>query len=449
MLLASAWKRLLVAGAAVAALWLAVLYVAPNTPFIAPEQAAIRPVAVATSDEVAEVGPLRVLARSGQEAPGGGNFDRFVVPSQDAAAPINAAGQAAFYATVLHAPGREGIFLAGPGRVAKIAAYGDAAPGGGTLSGFSDHPLPALNAAGHVAFVAQVGGGRSTEGIFLAGDDGLRSVALAGDEAPGVPLGMLISFDQPALNDNDEIAFVASVRAGADTLDVLYFWNGRRLQKVIAERDLLLHVGGAMDAIGEPALNNSGVIAFPASILKGPVLGGIFIAGARPLSLVVRAGDRTPGGAMIQRVSERIAIDESDDITFGAFVGGNGSLRGAVLRASAARLAEIAVEGEPAPDGGHYAGFGPWPTAGPDGAVAFIAALDGAPGPLAVFAGPPGELRRVAMVGERLPQGGRVGRFPLNAIASIAAQGALTFLTVAAEQDERTAIYCRRPRPSR
>jgi len=171
MLLASAWKRLLVAGAAVAALWLAVLYVAPNTPFISPEQAAIRPVAVATSDEVAEVGPLRVLARSGQEAPGGGNFDRFVVPSQDAAAPINAAGQAAFYATVLHAPGREGIF--------------------------------------------------------------------------------------------------------------------------------------------------------------------------------------------------------------GTFIGGNGSLRGAVLRASAAGLAEIAVEGKPAPDGGRYAGFGPWPTAGPDGAVAFIAALDG------------------------------------------------------------------------
>ena len=449
MLLASAWKRLLVAGAAIAALWLAVLYVAPNTPFVAPEQPAMRPVAVAPSDAEAEVGPLTVLVRSGQEAPGGGSFDRFLVPSQDAAAPVNAAGQAAFYATVLHAPGREGIFLAGQGRVAKIAACGDAAPGGGTLSGFSNHPLPALNAAGHVAFVAQIGGGRSTEGIFFAGDDGLRAVALAGGEAPGVPLGMLISFDQPALNDNDEIAFVASVRSGADTLDVLYFWNGRRLQKVIAERDLLLRVGGAMDAIGEPALNNSGVIAFPASILKGPAIGGIFIAGARPLSLVVRAGDRTPGDAMIQRVSERIAIDDSDDITFGAYVGGNGSLRGAVLRASASGLAEIAVEGGPAPDGGHYAGFGPWPTAGPDGAIAFIAALDGAPGPLAVFAGTAGELRRVAMVGERLPQGGRIGRFPLNAIASIAAQGALTFLTIAAEQDERTAIYCRRPRPSR
>ncbi|MBV9288132.1 MAG: hypothetical protein JO288_09950, partial [Hyphomicrobiales bacterium] len=352
-------------------------------------------------------------------------------------------------ATVLHAPGREGIFLAGQGRIGKIAAFGDAAPGGGALSGFSDHPLPALNSAGHVAFVAQIAGGQSTQGLFLARDDGLRAVALAGGEAPGVPLGMLIGFDQPVLNDNDEIAFVASVRSGADTLDVLYFWNGRRLQKVIAERDLLPRIGGAMDAIGEPALNNSGVIAFPAAILKGPALGGISIAGARPLALAVRAGDKTPSGAMIQRVSERITIDESDDITFGAFVGGNGSLRGAVLRAGANGLTEIAVEGEPAPGGGRYAGFAPWPTAGSDGDIAFIAALDDAPGPLAVFAGPVGELQRVAMVGEKLPQGGRIGRFPLNAIASIAAHGALTFLTMAAEQDERTAIYCRCPPPSR
>ena len=52
----------------------------------------------------------------------------------------------------------------------------------------------------------------------------------------------------------------------------------QNLGKVIAERDLLLRVGGAMNAIGEPALNNSGVIAFPAAILKGPVLGGNSIA---------------------------------------------------------------------------------------------------------------------------------------------------------------------------
>ena len=73
------------------------------------------------------------------------------------------------------------------------------------------------------------------------------------------PPGMLVGFDAPALNDNDEMAFVATVRRGRDTLDVLYFWNGRRLQRVVAEGDLLLRIGGTMDKIGEPALNNSGV----------------------------------------------------------------------------------------------------------------------------------------------------------------------------------------------
>jgi hypothetical protein len=86
---------------------------------------------------------------------------------------------------VLHAPAREGIFLADGGHLTKVAAFGDNLPGGGTLAGFGAHPLPALNSAGHVAFGAHVAGGRATEGIFLAGADGLQAIALAGDDAPG------------------------------------------------------------------------------------------------------------------------------------------------------------------------------------------------------------------------------------------------------------------------
>ena len=243
-------------------------------------------------DRVApESGALRAVVRSGLAAPGGGRFDRFDVTAQPIVAPVNARGQVAFYATVLRAPAREGIFLAEGGRVTKVAAFGDAVPGGGTLAEFAAHPLPALNAAGHVAFGAQIAGGRATEGVFLAGADGLQTIALAGDDAPGVPAGVLVGFDAPALNDNDELAFVANVRRGRDTLDVLYFWNGRRLQRLVAEGDRLLRIGGTMDKIGEPALNNSGVIAFPAAIFKGPVLGGIFVAGARDLRLLVGAGD--------------------------------------------------------------------------------------------------------------------------------------------------------------
>jgi hypothetical protein len=291
----------------------------------------------------------------------------------------------------------EGIFLAEGRHVMKVAAFGDNLPGGGTLAGFGAHPQPALNSAGHVAFGAQVAGGRATEGVFLAGTGGLQAIALAGDDAPGVPLGVLVGFDVPALNDNDELAFVADVRRGRDLLDVLYFWNGLRLQRLVAEGDLLLRIGGRMDKIGEPALNDSGVIAFPAAIFRGPALGGIFVGGARALRLVVGAGDRAPNGAMILRFSERVAIDDEDGIAFGAYLGKDGVTREAVLRTGPEGLTEIAVEGAPAPGGGRYAGFGPWPTAGPGGVTAFIAASTAAPDRLPPSRGPraiSGGLRR-------------------------------------------------------
>jgi hypothetical protein len=218
---------------------------------------------------------------------------------------------------------------------------------------------------------------------------------------------------------------------------------------VIAEGDRLLRIGGMMDKIGEPALNNSGVIAFPATILKGPALGGIFAAGARDLRLLVGAGDQAPNGSMILRFSERVAIDDEGAIAFGAYLGKDEHPREAVMRTAAEGLAEIAVEGTPAPGGGRYAGFGPWPTMAPGGVTAFIAALDGAPGPLAVFAGTAGDIKRVATMGENLSKGERLGRFALNAIAAAGPGGALTFATVAQEKEERNAIYCRCPAPAR
>jgi hypothetical protein len=445
MLLVAAWRRLLVAVVVVAGLWAAVLWVAPSTPSTAPaeppQRVAARPAAV----PAVETGALRTVVQSGMAAPGGGRFDRFNVASQPVVAPVNARGQVAFYATVLHAAAREGIFLAEGGHVRKLAAFGDSLPGGGTLAEFGPPPLPSLNMAGHVAFVAQIAGGRSTEGLFLVGTDGLQVVALAGDDAPGVPAGVLVDFDAPALNDNDELAFVASVRRERDLLDVLYFWNGRRLQRVVAESERLLRIGGTMDKIGGPALNNSGVIAFPAAIFRGPVLGGIFVAGTRSLGLLVAAGDRTPSGAAILRFSERVTIDDEGAVGFGAYLGEQGQTREAVLRIGPDGLAEIAVEGTPAPGGGRYAGFGPWPTTAPDGVTAFVAAVDGGPGPLAAFAGSAGDVQRVATMGEKLPQGEVIGHFPRSVIAAVGPGGGLSFVT----EDERSAIYCRCPQPAR
>jgi hypothetical protein len=165
---------------------------------------------------------------------------------------------------------------------------------------------------------------------------------------------------------------------------------------------------------------------------------------------LVGAGEKTPSGAMVLRFSERVAIDDEDAIAFGAYLGGDGGAREAVLRTGPEGLTEIAVEGAAAPGGGRYAGFGPWPTVGPGGVTAFIAALDGGAGPLAALAGLKGDIRRVATMGEALPEGGRIGRFAINAVAVAGPGDALTFAaTMVQEEGERNAIYCRCPAMAR
>src|SRR2546430_2570250 len=166
MLLVSVWWRLLAAGIAIAGLWAAVLWVAPSTPSISSAEAPVRVAAPPVVVPVLASGGLRAVVQSGFPAPGGGRFDRFDVAAHPVAAPVNARGQVAFYATVLRSPAREGIFIAEGGQVRKLAAFGDNLSGGGTLPAFGAHRMPSLNAAGHGAVFAHSAGGRATAGGF-------------------------------------------------------------------------------------------------------------------------------------------------------------------------------------------------------------------------------------------------------------------------------------------
>src|SRR3954451_11031431 len=362
-LLASARSRLVIAGAAIFCLWIAVLWASLSEP----DRKAPAPSASPVVDT------LQLIVASGQAAPGGGSFNRFDVSSQPIVAPVNSRGQVAFYASVARATATEGIFLATASRITKAAAVGDRVPGGGVLSEFARHPLPALNDAGKVAFGASVAGARATEGIFLVADGSLKSIALSGADAPGVQNGTFVEFDAPVLNNRDEIAFVGTVRRGRDTLQVLYLYSGGVLRKLVAGGDPAPR-GGSFDRFGLPAINNKGVVAFPAVLERGAVLGGIFVAGARELRLLVGAGEIGPGGAMLVRFSERAAIDDEDNVALVAHLG-SGTTSEAVLVANASGLTQLATVGERAPGGGRFAAFGPWPNFGPNATIAFVAAI--------------------------------------------------------------------------
>src|SRR3954464_350634 len=293
-LLASPRARLTVAGAAVLCLWISVLWASLSEP--------ARKAAAPSSSQVVDT--FRLVVASGQGAPGGGSINRFDVSSQPIVAPVNSRGQVAFYASVAWAKANEGIFLATASRITKVAAVGDAVPGGGVLSEFARHPLPALNDAGKIAFGATVAGARATEGIFLAAENRLKAIAVTGMDAPGVRNGTFVEFDAPVLNNRDEIAFVGTVRRGRETRQVLYLYSGGVLRKLVAAGDPAPR-GGSFDRFGLPVINNKGVVAFPAVLERGAVLGGIFLAGARDLHLLVGAGEIGPGGAMLVRFSER------------------------------------------------------------------------------------------------------------------------------------------------
>jgi hypothetical protein len=419
LLLAGAVSRLRVAVTASLLLWAAVLWACFSQPEPPKSDEPPPPSHIA----------LRRIVASGQPTPIGGAFDRFDVNAQPIVAPVNAQGQVAFYASILRNRATEGIFIITDGRIAKAAAVGDSVPGGGMLSEFAQHPIPALNDAGTVAFIAAMTSAHADEGIFVVKDSTLTPIAVTGGDAPGVIGGTFVEFDSPALNNRDEVAFVATVRHGRETFQALYLLSNGRLRKLLAEGDPFLG-GGHFARFGVPAINNRGVIAFPVTLDHGPALGGIFVTGTRDLKMLTSSGALTPDGQMIVRFSERLAIDDNDDIAFGAQLGIGKASSEAVMQVNTSGLTLIAQAGAPAPGGGRFAGFGPWPSAGPIGRVAFVAAIDDGPGPIGIYTWQDGTLSRTLMAGEKQPDG-IVPPFAINPVTAAGPNGGLTFASMA------------------
>ena len=114
-------------------------------------------------------------------APGGGSF--YVFRSRA----INQAGQVAFLADIGpgtgSTPAPQGIYVYTPGiGLEKIAATGDPGPAGTTFAGFD---IPDFNNLGEVAFEATLTGGVPRGGVFVASSPAsLTAVVLDGESAP-------------------------------------------------------------------------------------------------------------------------------------------------------------------------------------------------------------------------------------------------------------------------
>jgi hypothetical protein len=375
----------------------------------------------------AETAVIQRVAVTGQAAPGGGTFGRFSVESQPVVAPANSHGQVAFFATLLRARASEGFFLATGPRIEKVAAEGDAAPGGGTFSGFGRHPIPALNEPGEVAFAAAVSGGRTVEGIFLASRRAVRAVAVSGTPAPGVASGTLASLDAPALNDRGAVAFLATVRRGRESVEAIYRFAGGRLEKVVAQGDGA-PAGGAFAGFGAPALNSSGAVAFAAVVEGRAAPGGVFVIEGSRVRMLVGAGEESPIGGIFAKFSERVALNDAGTVAFTSVLKGATAPQ-AIFVVEDGRARRVVAVGDRAGDRGVFSHLGLWPALSAGGAVGFTASIDGGAVEVAAFVSAPKGFTRVGALGDALPAGGTLSSFGLYPVLSLGASGGATFAT--------------------
>lgn len=367
---------------------------------------------------------LRVVALAGAPSPIGGSFDHFSLVPVPVVTPVNGRGDVAFFATLARAAAPEGLFLATGARTAKIAAEGDRVGRPGKITGFGKEPIPSLNDRGDVAFHASLTGGSSVDGIFVGSAGRVpRAVVLSGQPAPGVPSGTVAGLGAPALNERGDVAFLATVQRGRDTIDAIYLSTGGRLRKVAVQGDPS-PVGGSFAGFGPPSLNNRGAVAFGAVVESGRAVGGLFVseASGRARKLVL-AGDETPVGGIFARFGERLSLNDAGQIAFHGIINGDASPAG-IFVAAGDLVTVVAAVGSALPGAERLVSLGPWPALAGDGRVGFVAALEG--GAVAAFVWGPHGIERAAAAGDR-SSAGLIGSFGLYPVLSINDRGTVAF----------------------
>ena len=386
---------------------------------------------------------LRTVVATGERAPGGGSFDRFNVETLPVVAPVNAAKDVAFFASIVRGPGAEGFFVARRGRFLKVALEGERAPGGGTFSGFARHPIPALSEGGHVAFAAAVSGGRTVEGIFIWDTGRLQAAVLSGQPVPEMSAATFATLEAPAINARGALAFLGGVRRGRESLEGVYLSEAGRLRKVVAQGDPA-PAGGSFAAFGPPVLNERGAVGFAAVVEGRTVPGGLFVADGTGIRMRVAAGDETPLGGIYAKFAERLAMNDAGDLAFHALLKGIPTTA-AVFVTAKGKVRSVAALGDPAPGGGVFTSFGLGPAIDAAGRVAFVAAVEGGSGSVAVFVASDEGLRRAAGVGDALA-GRPIASLGLHPGVAMARDATLSFAVFPGDGSDRALIATARAR---
>ena len=327
-----------------------------------------------------------------------------------------------------------------------VALSGNPAPAGGNYSDFPYSPV--LNQSGQVAFVANLTGGSSTQGIIAGAPGSLRTVALQGTAAPaggnynGPPQGDPNTFGQPVMNASGQVAFHAYLNGGSGyTPEGIFVGAPGSVQAAALAGNYAPTIYGGyygttyvgVNTFGSVSLNDSGQVAFVALLYESGASAGVFVGA--PGS--VQAAAVTSIHDLNARLRGPYSVNGSGQVSFAAYTT-LGPPSESVFVGRTGSIQATATVGSAAPAGGSYSSLlFSGPTLNGAGQVAFVAGLTGGSSTQGIFAGTPGSLQTVALQGTAAPAGGiynnangpgfsPFGGIALNGSGQVAFYGTLT-----------------------
>ena len=193
-----------------------------------------------------------------------------------------------------------GLFLAGKdGAVRAAVLPGDPAP---NHEVFESAFNPFINGAGDMSFGAWTGHApveEQRESVYIrkAATGEILTVARAGDPAPGG--GEFSDCDQSKINDRGDVVF-AGYLVNPDGSG-LYLYTKGTLLRIAGSGDVMPGGGHFVSGSGNVCLNNSGTIAFPATLDTGEE--GLYGYSKGSLRLIARTGAVIPGVGTVSGVA--------------------------------------------------------------------------------------------------------------------------------------------------
>lgn len=336
-------------------------------------------------------GATTILAKTGDTAPTGpGSFASFSAPV------LNNAGQVAFRAGLAGAgvnfSSDTALYRSEENAIVQVVREGQAKPIG--TGSFSDFLFIRMNDSGNVAFTDGLDFFSNLSTAIYRGDESTAiEIARTGQTLPGGQ-GVFQGFGTSALSNTDQVAF-ADYRSSGSGEDIYFYidglYRGDGVSTVpIARAVQVAPTGpGSFSEFGRHFINDSGQTAYVAYLIGAGVNSSndtaLYRFDGDDTIQIARSGQAAPtgpGSFLEVTLDSVIALNNSGQSAFSAFVGGvgvNGSNNRGLFLGNGATTIQIARSGQTAPNGpGSFSSFSPFIDLNDAGQAVFRASLSGA-----------------------------------------------------------------------